>query len=341
MKATALLALLFALAANAANYSARQAVVDTVDVVILADAAHKTEVTILPSIGNMGYEMKVNGKNVLYVPEGGLAKFKARPSLNGIPFLAPWGNRIDQQAFYANGKKYTFNMGLGNVRGNIPIHGFLTTSNAWKVTACKADAKSAWVTSRLEFWKYPDMMAQFPFAHTIEMTYRLQEGVLQVETALLNHSTEPMPVAIAFHPYFRLSESPRDKWKIHVPVRDHWLVDANTVPTGQIEPADLPDPLPLEGRTFDHDYSNLIRGADGKAEFWIQGEKEKLSVLFGPKYTVLVLWVPAGRPFLCFEPMSAMTNGMNLAQAGKYKEQQSVPPGGEWRESFWIKPSGF
>jgi aldose 1-epimerase len=341
MKATALLALLFALAANAANYSARQAVVDTVDVVILADAARKTEVTILPSIGNMAYELKVNGKNVLYVPEGGLAKFKARPSLNGIPFLAPWGNRLDQPAFFANGKKYIFNMGLGNVRGNIPMHGFLTSSPAWKVAAVKADGKSAWVTSRLEFWKYPDMMAQFPFAHTIEMTYRLREGVLQVETVLHNQSVEPMPVSIGFHPYFRLAESPRDKWKIHVPVRDHWVVDRNKIPTGQIEPAGLPDPLLLEGRTFDDYYSNLIRGADGKAEFWIQGEKEKLSVLFGPKYTVCVLYVPAGGQSLCFEPMAAMTNAMNMAQAGTYKELQSIPPGGEWRESFWVRPSGF
>jgi aldose 1-epimerase len=341
MKATALLALFFALAANAANYSARQATVDSVDVVILADAARKTEVTVLPSVGNMAYELKVNGKNVLYVPEGGLAKFKARPSLSGIPFLAPWANRLDQQAFYANGKKYTFNMGLGNVRGNIPIHGFLSTSLAWKVEAVKADAKSAWVTSRLEFWKFPDMMAQFPFAHTIEMTYRLEEGVLQVETALHNQSSEAMPVSIGFHPYFRLAESPRDKWKIHVPVRTRWVVDANKVPTGQSEAAGLPDPLPLEGRTFDDDYTDLMRGADGKAEFWVQGEKEKLSVLFGPKYKVCVLWVPAGRNFLCFEPQAAMVNGLNMAQTGTYKELQSIPPGGEWRESFWVQPSGF
>jgi aldose 1-epimerase len=341
MKATALLALLFCLTANAANYTARQTTVDTVDVVILADAARKTEVTIVPSIGNMGYEFKVNGKNILYVPEGGLASFKARPRLSGIPFLSPWANRLDQQAFFANGKKYIFNMGLGNVRGSIPSAGFLSFSNAWKVVAAKADGKSAWVTSRLEFWKYPDMMAQFPFAHAIEMTYRLQEGVLQVETLLRNEAAEPMPVSIGFHPYLRLAESPRDNWSIHVPVRTHWVVDSNKVPTGKTEPAGLPDSLPLKGRTFDDDYTDLVRGTDGKAEFWMQGEKEKLSVVFGPKYTVCVLWVPAGSNFLCFEPMAAMVNGMNMAQTGAYKELQNIPAGGEWRESFWVKPSGF
>jgi aldose 1-epimerase len=341
MKRTALLALLFAATAFGGDYTARRAMVDTVDVVLLADASHKTEMTIIPSIGNLGYAMKVNGKNVLYVPDGDLATFKARPQLSGIPFLAPWANRINGQAFYANGKRYTFNMGLGNVRGNIPMHGFLTTSSAWKVVAVEADSKSARFTSRLEFWKYPDMMAQFPFAHTIEMTYRLQDGVLEVETALMNHSTEPMPVSIGFHPYYRLWDSPRDKWTVHLPARDHWVVDQNTVPTGEIKPADYADPLPLQDLVFDDAFSNLIRGPDGRAEFWIQGEKERLSIQFGPKYTVCLVYAPRGRPFLCFEPMAAMTDGMNLAQKGLYKELQNIPPGGEWRESFWIRPSGF
>ena len=83
------------------------------------------------------FSVELNAENnlVLYVPEGGLAKFKARPSFSGIPFLAPWANRLDQPSFYANGKKYIFNPGLGNVRGNGPMHGFLNTSNAWKNSA--------------------------------------------------------------------------------------------------------------------------------------------------------------------------------------------------------------
>jgi hypothetical protein len=32
---------------------------------------------------------------------------------------------------------------------------------------------------------------------------------------------------------------------------------------------------------------------------------------------------------------------VNLAHAGVYKELQSIPAGGQWKESFWITPSGF
>ena len=48
-----------------------------------------------------------------------------------------------------------------------------------------------------------------------------------------------------------------------------------------------------------------------------------------------------GRDVVVMEAMSAITNAFNLAQAGIYKKLQSIPPGGEWRESFWVKTAGF
>jgi aldose 1-epimerase len=341
MKRQLLLGLALTVAASAANYTAKRTVLDSVEVIVLSDSARKTEVTIVPSIGNMGWAMTVNGKNVLWTPDGGLAKFKARPSMAGIPFLAPWANRNDGQAFYANGKKYVFNPGLGNVRGNIPIHGFLSTSSAWSVVSLKANRRGAAVTGRLEFWKHPDMMAQFPFAHAIEMTYRLQNGALEIETVIRNHSLEAMPVAIGFHPYFRVYDAPRDKWQIHLPARDQWVLSRTNLPTGEIKPVKFADPLPLEGLYFDDVFSGLIQDQSGRTEFWLQGDKQRVSVTFGPKFNTCVLWAPKGRNIVCFEPMAGITNAMNLAQAGLYKELQSIPPGGEWRESFWIRASGF
>lgn len=97
--------------------------------------------------------MKVQGKNILCHPPD-------LSQLGGIPFLAPWADLLDEQAFWANGKRYAFNMGLGNVRGERPIHGLLTHSPLWRVTEVAADERSARVSSRLEFWKYPDLMAQ-------------------------------------------------------------------------------------------------------------------------------------------------------------------------------------
>jgi aldose 1-epimerase len=64
--------------------------------------------------------MTVKGKNVLQFPYASEEAYVKGPvrGMSGIPFLAPWANRLDEPAFYANGKKYSFNLQLGNVRPN-------------------------------------------------------------------------------------------------------------------------------------------------------------------------------------------------------------------------------
>ena len=47
------------------------------------------------------------------------------------------------------------------------------------------------------------------------------------------------------------------------------------------------------------------------------------------------------RGFIAIEPMAGITNSLNLAQKGVYKELQYVAPGGSWNESIWITPSGY
>ena len=102
--------------------------------------------------------MNVKGQNVLYWPYGSIEEFKARPGMSGIPFLGPWIDRLDEQAFFANGRRRAFDMQLGNVRGDMPSHGFVTTTDRWSVVETKADSGAAWVTSRLEFYRQPMWM---------------------------------------------------------------------------------------------------------------------------------------------------------------------------------------
>jgi aldose 1-epimerase len=350
--------LLLVISSANAQYSARQ----DGGVVQLKDAQHRIIVSILPSVGDVVFDMKVNGENILRFPYSSLEEFKARPSLVGIPFLGPWANRLDEQGFYANGKKYNFNMSLGNVRGAIPIHGFLTQNPFWEVVELKADKKAAWLTCRLDFYKHPDWMAQFPFAHTIEITQRLEDGVLQVQTTIVNLSTDPMPVAIGFHPYYKLTDSKRADWTISVGARTEWLLAPNKIPTGETRPIEEffsnPKAAALKDYDLDHVFSDLNRDSKGRASFSVSGKKQKLEIQFGPKYQAVVIYspdpslqppLPAGatrRPpqdgnYIAFEPMAGITDAMNLAQKGLYKELQYIPSGKTWKESFWIKPSGF
>lgn len=342
--------------AAAQQYLARQ----NGDVIELQDTKHQTTISIIPSVGNIAFEMKVKGHNVLRWPYASVEEFKAKPAMQGLPFMGPWANRLDEQAFYANGRRYAFDMDLGNIRGGaIPIHGFLTTNNQWKVVEVKADGRSARAGSRLEFFRNPMWMKQFPFAHTIDMTYTLQDGVLQVTTRIQNMSLDPMPVSIGFHPYFQLTDSMRDEWTVAVGAKTHWLLDPKLLPTGATQPIEavLADPrsVALKDYHLDHVFGDLIRDASGRAVMSVKGKSQQLDVVVGPNYRAMVVYAPkpeppggqnpaasaASRNFICFEPMAAITNAMNLAHKGLYKELQSIPAGGAWEESFWVRPRGF
>lgn len=332
------------LAAAAQPYAARQ----TGDVVELQDAKHQAVVSIAPSVGNMAFSMKIKGQEVLRWPYTTVEEFKAKPGMHGIPFMGPWANRLDEQAFYANGRRYAFDMALGNVRGQVPIHGFLTTNDQWRVVEAKADDRSARVTSRLEFYRHPMWMKQFPFAHTIDMTYTLQDGALQVTTRIQNLSTDPMPVSIGFHPYFQLTDSMRDDWTISIGARTHWLLAPSKVPTGETEAIEslFPDPkaIALKDVDLDHVFGDLLRDEAGRSVMTVKGKSQQLDVVVGPNYRAMVIYAPKRTPtanFICFEPMAAITNAMNLAHKGLYKELQSIAPGGTWEESFWVRARGF
>jgi aldose 1-epimerase len=330
------LALVMSLALAAARYT----VMSTPDRVELRDGTTDTVVSIVPTVGNIAVSMKVKGHDVLWWPYTSIADFKAKPQMSGVPFLAPWANRLDEQAFYANGTRYPFDKTLGNVRGEIPIHGFVTTTDRWRVVEARATSSAAWVTSRLEFFREPAWMKQWPFAHAIEMTYRLQDGVLEVALSVSNMSAEPMPIAIGFHPYFQLTDSARDEWTISVGARTHWKLAPNKVPTAETEPIErvFPNPRAALLREYDLDdvFSDLERDDKGRATLSVSGKSQRITVQFGRNYRSAVVWAPRGRPFICFEPMAGITDAINLAQRGLYRELQSVAPGATWRESFWI-----
>lgn len=322
------------------NYTAQRRMLDGVEVVQLSDQRAQTEVWIAPSIGNNAYAMQVKGRAVLWFPYASLAQWKAKPTQVGNPFLAPWANRIDQDAYWVNGKKYLLNAELNNYRKDAfqqPIHGLLVYAPHWQLTSLASGEVEAAVTSRLEFWRYPDWMAQFPFAHTYEITYRLKDGALEVETAIENLSADPMPVCVGYHGYFTLPGIARDDWRIRIPARRHVVLSEKLTPTGEQRPFTLEQPIALRGRQFDDVFTAL----EAEGAFTVEGGGLRIRVRFGPKFPVAVVYAPQGRDFVCFEPMSGLTNAFNLAHAGKYPELQTIPPGGRWRESYWIHPEGF
>lgn len=332
-----------------ASHSAVRETVDGVPVVRLR-SPQGASVSIAPRIGNLAYEFLVGGKNAFWFPFSSLGEFAASPALCGNPFLAPWANRLDEHGFQFEGARYALNRGLGNYlldQFDQPIHGLLVYASQWRVVSMDAGESGASVTSRLEFSRHPSLMAQFPFAHEIEMTYRLTDRALQVTTVVRNLSAEAMPVSVGFHPYFQVHDCPRDEWRLHLATDSVWDLNERFTPTGGKTPigSALPDAgsLPLRGRALDHVFGDLHRGGSRWPSFHVTGARERVRVDYGPGFEVAVVYAPRGegQSFVCFEPMSGVTNAFNLASRGVYDALPVILPGKAWSARFRIVVEGF
>jgi aldose 1-epimerase len=276
--------------AAAQRYTAKQ----DGDVVELADTTAQMNVSVVWSMSN-AWRIQVKGKDLVRT-SATLSDFQSRPGLNGMPILAPFANRLDETAFYANDRKYNFDLELGNVRGPIPSTGYVNGSKAWQLVEAKADPRSAWVTCRLDFYKIPLFMAQFPFAHTITMTYRVSEGTLEVRTRLDNLSTEAMPVVIGYHPIFELPDGNRNDWTVSLDAKTHWIEIPQRLPTGETQPIESffgSDRTAIQLKKYaliDDVFTDLIRDASGRATMKLIYSGKELDVSLGPKYKTVLAW---------------------------------------------------
>jgi aldose 1-epimerase len=332
------------------HYRVTREVVEGHNLHHLLDTRRNMEVSVAPDLGNFAYAFKVNGKDVFIAPESLTAYLAKRWFGWGNPFLAPFANRIDKDYYYFQGKKYLLNDALGNLLrvppNHYPIHGLLVFDSRWEVVKSGASAAAgAYLTARLEFYKYPDLMANFPFAHVYEVTYRLKNGQLECTTAVTNVGQSPMPVHFAYHPYFR-PDGPREEWSVGVGARKHWRTERELIPTGETQPAErflagITRGVAL-GKTFlDDGFSDLERDSKGLGRIWVKGKTQKIEVVYGQGYDYAIVYAPLDNTLICIEPQTGPTNAFNLEHEGKFKGLIVLDPGKTFEATFWIVPSGF
>jgi aldose 1-epimerase len=332
------------------NFSVTRKKVEGRTIFELKDRKRKMDFGLIPEIGNWGYSLRVHGNEVFYPRPSFDQYLKERGLGYGNPIMAPFANRIDRDYYFFEGKKYLLNGDLGNFLRtpptNYPIHGLLAYDDRWEVVKTAAsDSSGAAVASRIEFYKYPDLMAQFPFAHIHEVTYRLKGGSLECATRITNLSKSNMPVHFGYHPYF-VPDGPRESWTLHIAAKSHWAVPDTLIPTGELIPSESLQPgctgaMPLGSTYIDAGFTDLIRGEDGRARFVVAGATRKVEVAFGREFTTAVCFAPLKWDYVCIEPQTGPTNEFNLYHDGKISSLRTLGPGKTFTGSFWITPSGY
>jgi aldose 1-epimerase len=323
------------------RYSVAESTHDIYRVIQLRDEKAEVVASIAPEIGNNAFSLCARDEEFLWKPSETLQRLHERAALFGIPFLAPWANRIDQHAFWADGTHYPLNESIGNIREDPhhqPIHGLLLFE-PWTVERLFADGDGATLISTFPFTSHPRLMAQFPFAHRIQMRHTVREGRFHVRTKLISECAEALPVAIGFHPYFTLPNTERDDWTVEIGAREHYELNERSIPTGRTRVLPSNYGVRLLDCVLDDVYADLSRGSDGAAHFSVNSGRRRLAVNFGPNYSVAVVYAPAGQKFVCIEPMAAITNAFNAAHSGLYQGLQYVGPYGTREEEFSVEPS--
>ena len=296
--ASALVALLVFIGVAPAAAQQPYSAIRTGNVVELKDTKADMVVPVVITVGRP-WRIVVKGHDLVRNTAASAEAFEAAPGLGGMPPLFPFANRLDQTAFYANGKKYNFDMELGNVRGPIPGTGFVGGYKGWQLVDSKADMDGAQVTVKLDFWRNPTFMKQFPFAHAVTLTYRVSNGTLEVRTRLDNLSTEPMPVVIGYHPIYELPDGNRDDWTVSVDATTHWIEIPQRLPTGETQPIEKffgSERTAIQLKKYgliDDVFTDLVRDANGRATMKLMYNGKEVHETLGPKFKTVLLWSTA------------------------------------------------
>jgi galactose mutarotase-like enzyme len=198
------------------------------------------------------------------------------------------------------------------------MHGALAAVPGWQVESMLAGEGEARLVARFDYAAREDLLAVFPYPHTIEQAITLEGERLTVATTLTATGEAPVPIAFGWHPYLKLPGTPAEFWQLDLPVTDRIVTDERAIPTGEIE--DVPIVLgPMGNQTWDDGF----RLAQDGMRFSLEDDRRKIEIDFEHGYAVAIIWRPEDGEFICIEPMTAPTNalvsgdGLRLMQPGE------------------------
>jgi aldose 1-epimerase len=291
----------------------------------LRSSSAQLEATFVPEVGMVGASLRDRGAELLYA-NGGVHRYARGGSTMGIPLLHPWANRLAGDGYRVNGTAVRLDPASPLVQRDdhgLPIHGLLNGSPRWRRTP----PSDGWgLSAELDFGAYPDLLAAFPFPHRLRLDVALRRRTLTLRTTLTATGDHPVPVAFGFHPYLRLPDVPRERWRIELPAMRHLELDPRGIPTA------VERPVPAEAgwlgkRTFDDGYVDVPPGA----EFVLAGGGRRVTVRLEEGYPAAQVFAPSAVDVMCFEPMTAPANALASGE-----RLGLVAPGDRYAATFSI-----
>jgi aldose 1-epimerase len=208
--------------------------------------------------------------------------------------LVPVSNRIARNRFSFAGLTHH----LPALLNGQSIHGA-----GWQLPWTVTDSSASAATLTLRYLGGP----LWPFAFQSTQRFDLTPDALACTIAIRNDAEHPAPLAFGLHPFFPRTPQIR----LYFAARHVWLHDdSDKIPRERVEVPpewDHRHGLAVGAVTLDHCFA----GWNGLGRIVYPEHDLAIAIAADPAFGHLIVFVPAGRDFFAFEPVSNMTDGIN------------------------------
>jgi aldose 1-epimerase len=301
--------------------------------------AQSERAVIVPAAGCQCLSYRVGALEVIAGPPNPDA-WREHPHRGGIPILFPWPSRIARARFTFQGREYRLPVNEP-ARGNA-IHGF-ACERAFRV----ARRGPYFVTAILDSSDYPDLTSIWPWPFVLEIDYEVGNG-LRLKARISNTGDTVMPFGFGAHPYFHAPLNPNgthDAMLIQLDADARWPLDANLIPTGEVQPLsgkyDLRAARAIGADTYDDAFrmapiSNADRDAP-RARLIDPSLKIALGVRADPAFEDFVVFAPPENLVVALEPYTCAPDAFNLASRGIAAGMRELAPGQTFEAGFEVR----
>ena len=163
----------------------------------------------------------------------------------------------------------------------------------------------------------------FPFAYEAEQTYALNPEGLEIGLTLRNTGARVFPAGFGHHLYF-----PRhDGAALRFNAAGYWTNGPDGLPLARAE--DLRTAFAAGEAVGARALDNCFYGWDGAAEIAYPAAGYALRLHASTALRHAVLFIPEGRDFFAFEPVSHSNDAINRVATGESGAMRSLAPGEE------------
>jgi aldose 1-epimerase len=278
---------------------------DGYDTVVIESPGSELQATFVPRAGMVCCSLRHRGVELL-AQRSGVRAYAQRGATMGIPLLYPWANRLA-------GLRYPGPQGevrldpadplLKLDRNGLPIHGAIAGALPWELIEQPGDDADR-AHARLA-WQSAELLAIFPYRHTVELCAHAVGARLTIETTVRADGGCEVPVSFGFHPYLTIADTDRRDWQIELPVASRLLLDERMIPSAAGPPVE-----PRHFRLADGDWDDALTGLEQPAAFSVSAGERRIDVEFREGFSHAQIYAPPDQNFVCFEPMTAPTNAL-------------------------------